>query len=352
MAPLAQLLETRDVCWWYASHGSSEPGSGEFLQHLSKSQTHRVNRSSLSRVAVDRVYFRMGLPAGALMNTGEARVAYSPDFTVPRPAGSRIAMTLHDLAWKIYPRLAPVGLRAFLDRVVPDQLARAAVVFTVSETTKADIQERFGIAENRIVIAPNAADDLFSHPAPGNTSAMADVLLPEDYLLMVGSIEPRKNHLSILKAIELVPNCPPLVIAGGGGWANEEIVKQIGISERKGAAMALGHVPDELLHCLYTGASAVVSASWYEGFSLPVLEGLAAGARVIASDIPAHREVAGPYAIYVAPGDVESIADGIIRALDLGRPLDDGKSRQQVWARRYSWNQSADRVRKALTELA
>jgi glycosyltransferase involved in cell wall biosynthesis len=297
------------------------------------------------------LYFRLGLPVGRLLNAGTARVAYSPDFTVPAAGKARRAITIHDLAWQIYPELAPPGLRRFLDRVVPAQLEAADRVFTVSESSKVDILERYQIEAERIVVAPNGVADRFLAVDPGNTLPVSSVSLPEEYLLMVGSIEPRKNYINILRAIDLVAGCPVLVIAGGRGWADEAIVEWIGHAERSGRVIALGHVPDEDLPMLYAGAAAVISPSWYEGFGLPVLEGLAAGSRVVASDVPAHREVAGSLAIYVQPADAESIADGIITALDLGKPSDAEKSSQRVWAGRYSWDDSADRVYQTLREL-
>jgi glycosyltransferase involved in cell wall biosynthesis len=185
----------------------------------------------------------------------------------------------------------------------------------------------------------------------GNTRRVGDVSIPEEYLLIVGSIEPRKNHISVLRAIDQIPDCPTLVIAGGRGWADEEIMRAIHNAARSGKAVGLGHVPDEDLPQLYAGAAAVISASWYEGFGLPVLEGLAAGTRVVASDIPAHREVAGPHAIFVDPGSVDSIADGIIRAITMGQLTEVEKSAQQQWARTYNWERSAERVYRTLQEL-
>jgi glycosyltransferase involved in cell wall biosynthesis len=284
------------------------------------------------------------------MNLGKPRATYSPDFTVPSP-GSPTTITVHDLAWMIRPEFTPTGLRRFLDKVVPAQIAKADRVFAVSETTRNDILNRFAIDETRVVVARNAAGDQFFNAAPGNTSSLSNVSLPEDYLLVVGSIEPRKNHLNLLKAIERIPECPLLVIAGGPGWENAEIMEEIVRSSRKGKVLLLGYVPDDSLRHLYAGARAVVSPSWYEGFGLPVLEGLAAGSRVVASDVPAHREVAGEYAVYVEPADVESIAGGILAALNLGRPGEESRSHQRSWARKNSWNRSASQVYQALVEL-
>ncbi|CAN5881637.1 N/A [soil metagenome] len=349
--PLAAMLAPKTVNWWYAGDAAEEPPAQDLLHELSKSQHHRVERSRLSRTSVNRLYFRLGLPVSSLMKLGNAKTAYSPDFTVPSPRGSRTAITIHDLAWQVHPELAPAGLRRFLDQVVPSQLAKADRVFTVSEATRIEILERFQIEESRIVVAPNAADDRFFQRQPGNSLALSDVSLPEDYVLMVGSIEPRKNHVNVLQAVGRVPDCPALVIVGGRGWDDDEIWRRIMTAEPAGGVHAKGHVPDQELAQLYAGARAVISASWYEGFGLPVLEGLASGVRVVASDIPAHREVAGPYAVYVQPGDVESIADGIIRALEMGKPVDAEKLGQQGWARRFSWSQSAGRVHQTLLEL-
>jgi glycosyltransferase involved in cell wall biosynthesis len=321
------------------------------VSELTESPLHQIRRSALSRTFVDRLYFRLGLPIRPLLNVGTARVAYSPDFTVPASGKMRRAVTIHDLAWQIHPDLAPPGLKRFLDRVVPAELEAADRVFTVSESSKIDILQRYQVEAERIVVAPNGVEERFLVVDPGNILAVNGVSLPEEYLLMVGSIEPRKNHINILRAIELVPDCPVLLIAGGRGWADDAILRHIVEAETSGKAIALGHVADEALPTLYARATVVISASWYEGFGLPVLEGLAAGSRVVASDVPAHREIAGPHATFSQPADVESLADGIITALDLGKLSGAARSSQQDWAGRFTWDNSADRVYQTLREL-
>src|SRR5215213_10480130 len=110
----------------------------------------------------------------------------------------------------------------------------------------------------------------------------------------------------------------PLVIAGKVGWAADDIVARATALQATGRVILLDHVDDRLLPRLYSSATAVVYASWYEGFGLPVLEGLASGVPVIASDVPAHREVAGEQARFVPPGDAAAIAAEIERVLTSG----------------------------------
>jgi glycosyltransferase involved in cell wall biosynthesis len=293
---------------------------------------------------------RLGLPLGPLLNTGRPEIAYSPDFTAPRAGGAAPAVTIHDLSWLRYPDLAPHGLRSYLDRVVPESVARASIVFTISETTRNDLAELLGIDPARIVIAPNAVDARFSAAAESSVGRTLDRRLPADYLLAVGSIEPRKNYPGLLRALELATDCLPLVIAGRRGWNETEIVLAIKRAEEQGRAIWLGHVDDRDLPGLYASSRGVICVSWYEGFSLPVLEGLAAGVRVLASDIPAHREVAGEFALYTDPASPEAIADGIIRLMSA--PAGWADHRLQGWLRRYDWDDSASHVWNALTRMA
>ncbi len=349
---LLPLAAGESTALWHAAAGERAFGPDGLLVGIAGIGPHSFRQSRLGRRAVDRFYFRAGLPVGFLLGLGNASVMYSPDFTVPGIRQAKRAVTVHDLAWQIRPEFAPAGLRRFLDSVVPAQIRSADRVFTVSQTSKQDILERYDVDPEFIVVAPNAAGEAFFGATVQAQPGFDDLGLPSEYLLMAGAIEPRKNHLTVLRALELVPDCPPLIIAGSEGWANRRIREAIARAEQRGAARSLGYVPDNLLPSLYAGSSAVVSASWYEGFGLPVLEGLSAGCVVAASDIPAHREIAGNLAVYFDPASLESVADGIISALARERPTGTALDSQQQWARRFSWRSSARVVWDTLKELA
>ena len=164
------------------------------------------------------------------------------------------------------------------------------------------------------------------------------------YLLVPGTIEPRKNHLRVLAAFEdlvrrnAIPVDLRLVIAGGHGWRSQRTMAAIEWAPSRGRVHVLGYVPEDDLAALMTGAAAVVYTSTYEGFGLPVLEAMACGAVVVTSNVSSMPEVAGDAAILVDPFAVQSIAAGIQSALSAGTP-DRDRSIQR--AATFSWARTA-----------
>jgi len=294
---------------------------------------------------------RANLPIWRLLNLGRADVAWSPDFTVPPVRGAERAMTIHDLAWMSVPAYAPAGLRAFLDAVVPRQIAEADVIFVVSESTRRTLLEHFGTVR-RVVVAPNGVDGRFL--VAGNAkdrAALGQLNLPESYLLMVGTIEPRKNHMRVIDALRSRQPGVPLVIAGGRGWEDEPIARSIHRATDEGLVHYLGFVDDALLPQLYANASGLIAASVEEGFDLPVVEGMAAGLPLLVSDIPVHREVAGDFASYCDPESVDSIGDGIIGLVSGHHDAAYAEQGRKV-AAQYSWDSTASTIWQTLKALA
>jgi glycosyltransferase involved in cell wall biosynthesis len=160
-------------------------------------------------------------------------------------------------------------------------------------------------------------------------AAVAEIVGSADrpYLLAVGTLEPRKNYPTLLAAYARLraaglPHA--LVIAGRQGWVYGPIFEAARDLHLAGD-VHFGSPPDVLLPALYNGADAVVAPAWYEGFGLSVLEGLACGVPVIASDIPPHREVAGEAAHFAEAGDAAALADAITMALDEDRAARGGR---------------------------
>jgi len=138
-----------------------------------------------------------------------------------------------------------------------------------------------------------------------------------NYILFVGSIEPKKNLLGLLKAYLLLSNYMKkdfqLLLTGYKGWRNQEIVERM--DQLKGRVHYLGYLNNEELATLYRGASCLVFTSFYEGFGLPPLEAMACGCPVIVFNVASLPEVCGDAAYYMDPYDVESIAEGIHKVL-------------------------------------
>jgi O-antigen biosynthesis alpha-1,3-rhamnosyltransferase len=205
-------------------------------------------------------------------------------------------------------------------RAVPRSARRAARVLTVSERSRRDLVELYGLAPESVVVTPNGVDPVF-RPAGGGT---------RDYVLSVGAVQPRKNQRAALEAARSVGL--PLVVVGPEKDAR--VARQL----RDGGAMLRGYVEIDELAALYRGAACLVQASHYEGFGLPVLEAMASGTPVVIVRDAALMEVAGDAAIVVTE---DRLAEGIRLALaDREALVAAGVER----ARAFSWRASAERT--------
>jgi glycosyltransferase involved in cell wall biosynthesis len=254
----------------------------------------------------------------------------------PSPA----VVTIHDLSFERDPHLMGRSDRFFFKTMVPRSARRADRVLTVSEQTKRDLVEFYGLDETKIVVTPNGVDDRFR---PGRDRDDADA-----YLLFVGALQARKDPVTAIEALSLVDTGLRLVLVGpdkGAERKSRDAVARLGLNGRVEFA---GHVEMDELASLYRDAEALVFPSRYEGFGLPVVEAMASGTPVVAAAAGAVPEVAGDAAILVEPGDPVALAGGIERALaDRERLVRAGLER----AKRYSWAQTAEQTLGVYREL-
>jgi glycosyltransferase involved in cell wall biosynthesis len=256
------------------------------------------------------------------LGAGLCHTQYALPFRSPCPC----VVTVHDLSFARDPGLMGRKDRFVFRRVVPRAVRGAARVLTVSERTKQDLVELYGISPAKIVVTPNGVDSAFT---PGAGS--------RDYVLAVGAIQKRKNQLAALGAASAVGL--PLVVAGPP--KDHELAEEL----RRAGARIEGYVETERLAELYRGAACLVQASRFEGFGLPVIEAMASGTPVVAVHEPALEEVAGAAAVFVEPN---RIADGIRQALrDRDRLVAAGLER----ARAFSWRAAAERTLTVYREI-
>ena len=189
---------------------------------------------------------------------------------------------------------------------MPRSARRADRVIAVSELTKRDLVELYGLEPQKIVVTPLAADPRFGPEGPAAGG--------DPYVLFVGALQPRKEPTAAIEALALIgPHAPRLVLAGpdkGGRAETEAAAGRLGVR-----AELRGHVSQEELAALYRGAACLVFPSRYEGFGLPVLEAMASGTPVVATTAGALPEIAGDAAVLVEPGNPVALAGGIERAL-------------------------------------
>ena len=226
-------------------------------------------------------------------------------------------LTLHDLHFERDPSVMSLADRITFKTVVPRSARRATHVLAVSERTKRDAIELYGLDPETITVTPHGVDPAFT-PGDGPVG---------EYLLFVGAVQARKDPLSALAAARAVGR--PLVVVGPE--KEPELVQAL----RDGGADVRGWVEQSELARLYRGAAALVLPSRFEGFGIPVLEAMASGTPVVLSSDPALRDVAGEAGSYAEGGD---LAGAVTRVLDdRSRYVSAGLER----ARRFSWEETA-----------
>ncbi|MGZ4302980.1 MAG: glycosyltransferase family 4 protein [Gaiellaceae bacterium] len=224
-----------------------------------------------------------------------ADVLHCPTYRGPTRARVPLVVTVHDLAVFRHPEAFNRWTRAYSPRVVPRVLAAAQRVIAVSEFTRQELIELLRVPDEKIRVVPNAVGDEFT-----NVGEAAE----GDYVLAVGTLEPRKNLARLVEAVQRTKR--ELRVVGARGWGGVEVGGN--------GVRWLGEVSDKELARLYRGAACVAYPSLYEGFGIPVLEAMACGAPVVTARGTAMEEVADGAAVLVDARDPAEIAAGIERA--------------------------------------
>ena len=267
-------------------------------------------------------------------------------FELPPGGAGRLVTTVHDLIPLRFPRLVPWRHRWAVRALLGSALRRARQVIAVSEATRGELLARYRLPADRVRVVPEAAAACFTPPSAGVLAeARARHGLEAPYVLFVGLLEPKKNLGTLFRAVARLREAggfraATLAIAGAPGWGLPDLAAEaarLGVGD---VVRLLGPVPDEDLPALYGEALAFVFPSRWEGFGLPVLEAMAAGAPVIATCRGAVPEVAGDAALLVEP-EAGPLADALARLLDdagLRERLREAGLRR---ARAFSWERAA-----------
>ncbi|NLG51494.1 MAG: glycosyltransferase family 4 protein [Chloroflexi bacterium] len=240
------------------------------------------------------------LPEGTLFHATEHLLPYLRDIPT--------VLTVHDLIFERLPQFHKFFNYRYLHTAMPLYCRRATAIIAISEATKADLQELYGIDPAQVTVIPEAAAPHFRPQSPERVAAVrARYGLPPRYLLSVGTIEPRKNLARLVEATgPLISQglVDGLVLVGSLGWLYEGFLRELERSPLRERVLFPGFVADEDLPAVYAGAEITVQPSLYEGFGLPVLEAMASGSPVCASEAASLPEVGGDAAQYFDPQDV------------------------------------------------
>ena len=233
------------------------------------------------------------------------------------PTGVPAVVTVHDVIIKAYPQGHTRETIDSGERYFKDIVRNAAKIICCSQNTRNDLQNYFSVPPGKMAMVYQGVDKEIFYPLgederPAAEKMIKDAGVDRDYLLSVGTIEPRKNLVNVIRAFHLLKTGGKfngrLVVVGMKGWLHSDVGKVVSELGLEREILFLGYVPDRLLRYLYTGARAFVFPSFYEGFGFPIVEAFCCEVPVVTSDRSACPEIAADAALTVDPGDEVKIA--------------------------------------------
>ena len=279
----------------------------------------------------------------------DADIFHNNTFCVPRfrDKKKKVVVTVYDLSVLTNPEChKKMNIKHCLGGI-RDAIKYADAIIAISEHTKSDLINYLNAPEDLITVTHLAAGPEYHEVRDPAALAFvrARYSLPENYVLFVGSLEPRKNIKTLLKAYSVVParlrKDFPLVIAGAKGWLNSDIPSLVEGLGMKESVRFTGYIDGHDISAVYSGASVFAYPSLYEGFGLPILEAMSCGAPVITSNTSSMPEVAGDAARLVDPLDTEELADALETVLDNENLRVEMKKKGLVRAASFSWDRCA-----------
>jgi glycosyltransferase involved in cell wall biosynthesis len=347
---LPDVLGETDRITAYCGDAAKNP---ERLGSFSTGVEFRWTRWPTGRIPVRILWEQLAAPF--VTTFGELDLVHGPVNIVPFGGRVPSVVTIHDLAFLEYPEQYPPMQRRYLEMMTRASVRKARRVITVSEYTGLDVAARLGVPSRKIVAVPNGVSEEF-YPRQA-TDELAEFRqhmgLPDDFLLFVGTLQPRKNLTGLLSAFAQVPpeQRLPLYVVGGEGWMYAGIFDEV---QRLGIADEVhfpGYAASETLPLWYSAAAAFIYPSFYEGFGLPVLEAMACGTPVITSNRSSLPEVVGEAGILVNPDDPDDIANALFKLLDDSEKRATLSKSGRERASTFTWHRTARETASVYREV-
>lgn len=281
---------------------------------------------------------------------------WEPNYTL-LPLSNPAVSTVHDLSHIHYPQYHPKERIKLLNKRLSKSLLRANRLIAVSEYTRQDMVKQFDIPADKIdIVSPAVCDSFRISPTESELNQVKSIYqLPENYLLSVATLEPRKNIEGLIKAFSALPGnmrrSYPLVLVGARGWLTESLERLISPLLESGEVIRLGYVEQHHLPLIYAGATAMAYVSFFEGFGMPVAESMAAGTPVITSNNSSMPEVAQGAAMLVEPERSDSIREALFTLLSDEALQQNMINSGRTIAAKYTWENSADKLLSVLSKL-
>jgi glycosyltransferase involved in cell wall biosynthesis len=284
------------------------------------------------------------------LRKGRFDLLHSPSFVVPFACPCPSVVTIYDLSFLKFPQHFESRWRTYVNAVMPSVLRRVSAVICISEYTRQDLLNSYDVAAQKVHVVYCGIDHGRFHPgARVDRSWSESVGIHKDYVLHVGTLSERKNIPMLLRAVallqsqgkfanyQLVLAGPEVSVLSGAS----EIHKTIWYFGLKDVVVLTGHVPEAQLPGLYAQAKVLVMPSLYEGFGLPVLESMAVGTPVVASNTSSLPEVAEDAGLMVPPHDIAGWAEALGELLTNPAHAEEVRRRGLARAARFSWQQAA-----------
>lgn len=293
--------------------------------------------------------YGLALPIDSFLPQVDATIL--PNFSTWPTVKSKLTMTVvHDLTYLYFPEAVESKNLAHLRRVVPKSIKKADYILTVSNSIKEELIKEFGLSADKCIVTPVPPDNSFFQTL--ESSRLEEVKkkygIDKKYIYFIGNLEPRKNLTCLIKAYSMLPDHIKkeyqLVLAGGKGWKTEETEKVLQKALDAGENIKrLGFIDQLDSPALYQAAVLFVMPSLYEGFGVPILEAMASGCPVVASDIPVLREVSGDIASYADPYNAEDFKNKIVQELSKNT-TEEWREKAKANVTRFSWQENTDNL--------
>jgi glycosyltransferase involved in cell wall biosynthesis len=285
----------------------------------------------------------------------EADVYHSSYYLMPYLPGVPTVLTIYDLIPMLFPEYSTARARLLFRLTTSLALRAASHVILISQATRRDLLAAYRFSPEKLTVIPLAADPAFRPASPHEVESVRRKHdLPEDYVLYLGSNKPHKNLVRLIDAFSRIARHTPriaLVIAGAWDPCYPQARRRVAALELERSVHFLGPVAEEDLRALYSGATAFVFPSLYEGFGLPVLEAMACGTPIACSDASSLPEVAGDAALYFDPTDVEAIAWAFSEILTDPALRENLRAQGLNRASEFSWEQTGQETLDLYREI-
>jgi glycosyltransferase involved in cell wall biosynthesis len=368
-------MHTLRVAWDNSLAGRDKAGTGVYATRLLAQLANRddlqlavfpgwqrnefpVLSRSLRNVA-NLLWTHVSLPR--TLRKMHADVLHTPAFVAPSASPCPTVVTVHDITYLLYPSHFSRWWVAYLKTVMPGVVRSAAALICVSEHSKRDLVSSYGVSADKVHVVPNGVDHERFHPGTDLDRDWARSLnISADYVLHIGTFSFRKNLPVLLRAVAHLRSKGKwghrkLVLAGSQDLAMKgahevfDTIQELGLGP---SVVLTDHVPDRYVPGLYASAAILVMPSLYEGFGLPLLEAMASGTPVVASNSSSHPEVAAGAAILFPPHDELALADAIEDLIDHPSTAEELRRKGLQRAQQYSWKRSAEETVRVYRAVA